>query len=84
MLAQQASGFDVGGHNFHIQEKPMHQDSNFYYVGAGEPAKPTVSVGLVGQEYLADSQAASVAISPKSASNRFESISDGSGTDLED
>jgi hypothetical protein len=25
-LAQQAFGYDVGGHNFHIQEKPMHED----------------------------------------------------------
>ena len=29
MLAQHASGFDVGGRNFHIQEKPMHEDINF-------------------------------------------------------
>jgi hypothetical protein len=29
MLAQQASGYDVGGRNFHIQEKPMHENLNF-------------------------------------------------------
>jgi hypothetical protein len=29
MLAQQASGHDVGGHNFHIQEQPMHVNLNF-------------------------------------------------------
>ena len=26
MLAQQASGYDVSGYNFHIQEQPMHED----------------------------------------------------------
>jgi hypothetical protein len=25
MLAQQASGYDVGGRNFYIQEQPMHK-----------------------------------------------------------
>jgi hypothetical protein len=29
MLAQQASGYDVGGSNFHIQEQPMHKNFNF-------------------------------------------------------
>jgi ribonuclease HI len=29
MLAQQASGYDFGGHNFHIQEKPMREDLEF-------------------------------------------------------
>jgi hypothetical protein len=29
MLAQQAFGYDVGGRNFHIQEKPMHENLNF-------------------------------------------------------
>jgi hypothetical protein len=29
MLAQQASGYDVGGHNFHIQEQPMHENLHF-------------------------------------------------------
>jgi ribonuclease HI len=38
MLAQHASGYDVGGRNFHIQEKPMHQDINFFCAGAGDPA----------------------------------------------
>jgi hypothetical protein len=26
MLAQQASSYDVGGRNFHIQEQPMHEN----------------------------------------------------------
>jgi hypothetical protein len=30
MLAQQASSYDVGGRNFHIQEKPMHEDLEFF------------------------------------------------------
>jgi hypothetical protein len=30
MLAQQASGYDVGGCNFHIQEKPMREDLEFF------------------------------------------------------
>ena len=34
MLAQQASGYDVGGRNFHIQEQPMHENFNFSHVGA--------------------------------------------------
>jgi hypothetical protein len=29
MLAQQASGYDVGGRNFYIQEQPMHEDLYF-------------------------------------------------------
>ena len=32
MLAQQASGYDVSGHNFHIQEQPMHEDFIFFPV----------------------------------------------------
>jgi len=42
MLAQQASSYDVSGHNFYIQEQPMHEDSNFFYVGTDQSAKPTV------------------------------------------
>ena len=38
MLAQQASGYDVSGHNFHIQEQPMHEDFNFSYTGADQSA----------------------------------------------
>jgi len=26
MLVQQASGFNIGGHNFHIRDKPMQKD----------------------------------------------------------
>ena len=41
MLAQQASGYDVSGHNFHIQEQPMHEDFNFSCVGIDQSAQPT-------------------------------------------
>jgi ribonuclease HI len=30
MLAQQASGYDIGGCNFHIQEKSMREDIEFF------------------------------------------------------
>jgi hypothetical protein len=46
MLAQQASSYDVGGHNFHIQEKPMHEDLEFSRAGTDESAKSTALVGL--------------------------------------
>jgi hypothetical protein len=46
MLAQQASGYDVGGRNFHIQEKPMREDLEFFRAGTDESAKPTALVGL--------------------------------------
>jgi hypothetical protein len=36
MLAQQASGYDVGGRNFHIQEQPMHKDLHFCCTGMEE------------------------------------------------
>jgi hypothetical protein len=36
MLAQQASGYDVGGRNFHIQEQPMQKDLHFSCVGIEE------------------------------------------------
>ena len=45
MLAQQASGYDVSGHNFHIQEQSMHEDFNFSCVGTDQSAKPTDQVG---------------------------------------
>ena len=45
MLAQQASGYDVGGHNFHIQEQPMHENLSFSYASADQLAKPTALVG---------------------------------------
>ena len=41
MLAQQASGYDVGGRNFYIQEQPMHENLNFFRVGADQSAQPT-------------------------------------------
>jgi hypothetical protein len=46
MLAQQASGYDVDGCNFHIQEKPMHEDLEFSRAGTDELAKSTALVGL--------------------------------------
>ena len=45
MLAQQASGYDVSGHNFYIQEQSMHEDFNFSCVGTDQSAKPTDQVG---------------------------------------
>jgi hypothetical protein len=33
MLAQQAPGYDIGGHNFHVQEKLMHEDLYFFRAG---------------------------------------------------
>jgi hypothetical protein len=47
MLAQQACGYDIGGHNFHIQKKPMHENLEFSCAGTDESAKPTALVGLV-------------------------------------
>ena len=38
--------YDVGGHNFHIQEQPMHESLNFFRAGTDQLAKPTNSVGL--------------------------------------
>ena len=46
MLAQQASGFGVGGCKFHIKEKPMQENSFILYAGATESAQPTPKVGL--------------------------------------
>jgi hypothetical protein len=41
MLAQQASSYDIGGHNFHIQQQPMHKKLKFSRAGADQLAKPT-------------------------------------------
>ena len=41
MLAQQAFGYDVSGHNFHIQEQLMYDDFNFSCAGTDQSAKPT-------------------------------------------
>jgi hypothetical protein len=46
MLAQQASGYDIGGHNFHTQEKPMCEDLEFSHAGTDGSTKPTALVGL--------------------------------------
>jgi ribonuclease HI len=53
MLAQQASGYDVGGCNFHIQEQPMHEDLYFFRVSAEESAKPTALASLADPNSLA-------------------------------
>ena len=45
MLAQQASGYDTGGRNFHIQEQPMYENLNFSCAGTPKSAKPTTLVG---------------------------------------
>ena len=45
MLAQQASGYDVGGRNFHIEEQPMHENFNFSRASTDESAKLTDQVG---------------------------------------
>jgi hypothetical protein len=47
MLAQQAFGYDIGGHNFHIQEKSMREDLEFSRAGTDESAKLAALVGLV-------------------------------------
>jgi hypothetical protein len=57
MLAQQASGYDVGGRNFHIQEQPMHEDLYFCHVSAEESAKLTALVGLANSDSLASQSA---------------------------
>jgi hypothetical protein len=46
MLAQQASGYDVGGHNFHVQEKPMYGNLEFSRASTNKSAKPFALVGL--------------------------------------
>jgi hypothetical protein len=53
MLAQQASDYDIGGRNFHIQEQPMHEDLYFCRVSAEESAKLTALVGLADPDSLA-------------------------------
>jgi hypothetical protein len=44
MLAQQASGYDVGQHNFHVQEKPMYKNFSFSCAGVDQSAKLTAPV----------------------------------------
>jgi hypothetical protein len=45
IVAQQASGHDVGGYNFHIQEQLMHENLSFSRVGTDQLAKPIALVG---------------------------------------
>jgi hypothetical protein len=97
MLAQQASGYDIGGHNFHIQEQPMHKDLYFYHVSAEESAKLTALVGLVDPDSLAsqsswptlpvglaDSPMANLANVHNKLSNRPSKTSSDVGADLHD
>ena len=42
MLAQQASGYDIGGRNFDIQEQPMHENLNLTRADADQSVKPSV------------------------------------------
>jgi hypothetical protein len=46
MLAQQASDYDIGGRNFHVQEQPMHENFDLSRVGADQSARSTDLVGL--------------------------------------
>jgi hypothetical protein len=48
MLAQQASGYDFGGCNFQVQEKPMLKDLYFFRAGIDQSAKPIDQVGSAG------------------------------------
>jgi hypothetical protein len=57
MLAQQASGYNVGGRNFHIQEQPMHEDLYFCRVSAEESAKPIALAGLADPDSLVSQSA---------------------------
>jgi hypothetical protein len=57
MLVQQASSYDVDGRNFHVQEKSMHKNLEFFHAGADQvssadslsiaakSARPTTLVG---------------------------------------
>ena len=55
MLGQQASGYDIGGCNFHIQEQPMHENFNFSCAGIDQSAKSTDQVGSVDSPWPARS-----------------------------
>jgi hypothetical protein len=97
MLAQQASGYDVGGRNFHIQEQPIHEDLYFCRVSAEKSAKPTALVGLAYLDSLAsqsawptlpvglaDSPMANLANVHNKLSNRPSKTSSDVGADLHD
>jgi hypothetical protein len=45
MLAQQASGYDVGACNFYIQEQPMIENLSFFRAGTDQTTKSTNQVG---------------------------------------
>ena len=78
MLAQQAFGYDVGGHNFHIQEQPMHESLNFFHAGIDQLAKPTNPVDS------ADSPVTSPVNSPEKLPNQTDVTFSDVGTNLED
>ena len=46
MLAQQASGYDIGGRNFHIKLEPMHHIAT---LEAAKPARPVVLCSLADE-----------------------------------
>jgi hypothetical protein len=89
MLAQQASGYDVGGHNFHIQEQPMHKDLHFCCASIEESVTNPSSLArqsawstlLVG---LPDSPVASPANVHDELSNRPNKTSSDVGANLHD
>jgi hypothetical protein len=68
MLAQQASGYDVSGRNFHVWEKPMHKNFSFSRAGADQSAKPTV---LVGSTDSLSAEAQSATPTPSSRLSRL-------------
>jgi hypothetical protein len=97
MLAQQASGYDVGGRNFHIQEQLIHEDLYFCRVSAKESAKPTALIDLADPDSLAsqsawptlpvglaDSPMTSLANVHDELSNRPSRTSSNVGVDLHD
>jgi hypothetical protein len=45
MLVQQASGYDVGGRNFHIKERPMQENFVVLCARVAESTELTPQVG---------------------------------------
>jgi hypothetical protein len=89
MVAQQASGYDVGGCNFHIQEQPIYKDLHFCCASIEESVTNPSSLArqsawstlLVG---LADSPVASPANVHDKLSNRPSKTSSDVRADLHD
>jgi hypothetical protein len=97
MLAQQVSSYDVGGRNFHVQEKPMHEDLYFFYAGTDQSAMSIDQVGSAGSPstvaksarptalvYQADSPMTSSINSPEKLPNQPNVTSSDVGADLDD